>query len=489
MREIIHIHVGQCGVNIGNQFWDSITKEHTLDPETKQIKDLSKIPSSQLFYETPKNVYNPLALFTDLDPEPINCLRSGPLGKLFALQNLVYGTSGAGNNWSKGHYTEGAEMYDEFENAFVKMAEKCDSFQGYQIVHSLGAGTGSGLGTLILNKLRELYPEVMSSTVSIFPSPKVSNTVVEPYNAILGLHQIIENADLTFCFDNSALYDICSKTQATTYRMLNTNIVRAMSELTVPMRFDCDPKGLTHRKLAINLVPWPRMHFINCNLQPLCEGSVLPMPNDCADIFMKNSLADINLGKGAYLGATTIFRCKPIKWMDMENMVNKFPEEYPLNSIGYIPDSRKSVFCKELPIDEEYASACFGNTTAITHMIRRILDCFDIMFKRKAFLRGYCGEGIDEMEFNEASANAHDLIDEYQHYEGTNSCYDPVIAKPKVKISKLKKYEEKSKWEPVKIKRLIKESKTLKKKEEISKKSQEAGLNMIFYLYANGYFH
>lgn len=60
-----------------------------------------------------------------------------------------------------------------------RQTEKCDSLQGYQLFHSLGGGTGSGLGTLLLNKLREEEPDRMLATFSIMPSPKVSETVVE----------------------------------------------------------------------------------------------------------------------------------------------------------------------------------------------------------------------------------------------------------------------------------------------------------------------
>merc|ERR1719150_1949906 len=66
---------------------------------------------------------------------------------------------------------------------FRKEAESCDCLQGFQITHSLGGGTGSGMGTLLISKIREEYPDRMMCTFSVFPSPKVSDTVVEPYNA------------------------------------------------------------------------------------------------------------------------------------------------------------------------------------------------------------------------------------------------------------------------------------------------------------------
>ncbi|XP_044379683.1 uncharacterized protein [Triticum aestivum] len=76
--------------------------------------------------------------------------------------------------------------------------------QGFQVCHSLGGGTGS--------KIREQYPGRMMLTFSVFPSPKVSDTVVEPYNVTLLVHWLVENADECMVLDNKALYDICFRT-------------------------------------------------------------------------------------------------------------------------------------------------------------------------------------------------------------------------------------------------------------------------------------
>ncbi|KAL6574191.1 hypothetical protein OROHE_001095 [Orobanche hederae] len=82
----------------------------------------------------------------------------------------------------------------------------------FQVCHSLGGGTGSGMGTLMISKIREEYPDRMMLTFSVFPSPKVSDTVVEPYNATISVHQLVENADECMVLDNEALYDICFRT-------------------------------------------------------------------------------------------------------------------------------------------------------------------------------------------------------------------------------------------------------------------------------------
>ena len=150
------------------------------------------------------------------------------------------GQSGAGNNWAKGHYTEGAELVDSVLDVVRKEAESCDCLQGFQLTHSLGGGTGSGMGTLLISKIREEYPDRIMNTFSVVPSPKVSDTVVEPYNATLSVHQLVENTDETYCIDNEALYDICFRTlklTTPTYGDLNHLVSATMSGVTTCLRF------------------------------------------------------------------------------------------------------------------------------------------------------------------------------------------------------------------------------------------------------------
>merc|ERR1711968_376368 len=127
--------------------------------------------------------YVPRAILMDLEPGTMDSVRAGPFGQLFRPDNFVFGQTGAGNNWAKGHYTEGAELIDSVLDVVRKEAESCDCLQGFQLTHSLGGGTGAGMGTLLISKIREEYPDRVMLTFSVIPSPKVSDTVVEPYNA------------------------------------------------------------------------------------------------------------------------------------------------------------------------------------------------------------------------------------------------------------------------------------------------------------------
>jgi tubulin beta len=96
------------------------------------------------------------------------------------------------------------------------------------------------MGTLLISKIREEYPDRIMSSFSVVPSPKVSDTVVEPYNATLSIHQLVENTDESFCIDNEALYDICFRTlklTTPTYGDLNHLVSATMSGVTTCLRF------------------------------------------------------------------------------------------------------------------------------------------------------------------------------------------------------------------------------------------------------------
>ena len=309
---------------------------------------------------------------------------------------------GAGNNWAKGHYTEGAELIDSILDVVRKEAESCDCMQGFQLTHSLGGGTGAGMGTLLISKIREEYPDRVMSTYSVIPSPKVSDTVVEPYNATLSVHQLVENADQCFALDNEALYDICFRTlklTTPTYGDLNHLIAAAMCGTTCCLRFpgqlNCDL-----RKLAVNMVPFPRLHFFMVGYAPLTSrGSQqyrsLTVPELTQQVFdAKNMMCAADPRHGRYLTCAVLFRGRmSSKEVDeqMMSVVNKNSSYF----VEWIPNNVKASICDIPPKGLKMATTFVGNTTAVQETWKRVAEQFSVMFRRKAFLHWYTGEGMD----------------------------------------------------------------------------------------------
>merc|ERR1719400_2084246 len=85
--------------------------------------------------------------------------------------------------------------------------------------------------------------------------------------------------------------------------------------------------------------------------------------------------------------------------------------------VEWIPNNVKTAVCDIPPRGLKMAATFIGNSTAIQELFKRISEQFTAMFRRKAFLHWYTGEGMDEMEFTEAESNMNDLISEYQQYQ------------------------------------------------------------------------
>ena len=75
MREVISIHVGQAGVQIGNSCWELYCLEHAIQPDGQMPSDFSlgggDDSFNTFFSETSSGKHVPRAIFVDLEPSVI----------------------------------------------------------------------------------------------------------------------------------------------------------------------------------------------------------------------------------------------------------------------------------------------------------------------------------------------------------------------------------------------------------------------------------
>nr|KAF6508864.1 tubulin beta 2A class IIa [Rousettus aegyptiacus] len=218
--------------------------------------------------------------------------------------------------------------------------------------------------------------------------------------------------------------DICFRTlklTTPTYGDLNHLVSATMSGVTTCLRF---PGQLNAdlRKLAVNMVPFPRLHFFMPGFAPLTSrGSqqyrALTVPELTQQMFdSKNMMAACDPRHGRYLTVAAIFRGRmSMKEVDeqMLNVQNKNSSYF----VEWIPNNVKTAVCDIPPRGLKMSATFIGNSTAIQELFKRISEQFTAMFRRKAFLHWYTGEGMDEMEFTEAESNMNDLVSEYQQYQ------------------------------------------------------------------------
>jgi tubulin beta len=234
----------------------------------------------------------------------------------------------------------------------------------------------------------------------------------------------VENSDACFCIDNEALYDICFKTlkmKDPNYDDLNRLVSNVMSGVTASLRF---PGQLNSdlRKLAVNLVPFPRLHFFVIGFAPLNTLGTrdylnLTVPELTQQVFSSgNLMAAVDPKHGRYLTAALMFRGARVSTQEVDDQVLSIQNKKAQLFVEWIPNNIKSSVCSVPHHGVDMSATFIGNSTAVQELFKRVHYQFTAMFKRRAFLHWYTDEGMDLMEFTEAESNMNDLINEYVQY-------------------------------------------------------------------------
>jgi tubulin beta len=241
---------------------------------------------------------------------------------------------------------------------------------------------------------------------------------------VLALYHLTESADEVFYFNNEALYDICFRTlklMTPTYGDMNHLVSMAMSGTTCGMRF---PGQLNAdlRKLAVNLVPFPRLHLFTCGVAPLTSrGSqqyrALTVPELTSQLFdTKNMMSACGSRRGISLTASAHFRGR-MSSMEVEEQLFNFQARNTSYFAEWIPDNIMSSICDIPPRGLNIAATFIGNTTTFRDLFDRVYHQVNKMYAQRGFFHWYINERFETVELDEARSNMADLIQEYEMYE------------------------------------------------------------------------
>jgi len=423
MRECISIHIGQAGVQIGNGCWELYCLEHGIGPDglatsTSHPRGEAGDDSfSTFFSETGSGKHVPRALYVDLEPSVVDEVRTSKFRNLFHPEQLISGKEDAANNYARGHYTVGKEIVDLVVDRLRKITDGCSGLQGFLVFHSFGGGTGSGFTSLLMERLSVDYGKKSKLEFAVYPAPKISTAVVEPYNAILTTHTTLEHSDCAFMVDNEAIYDICRRNldiERPSYTNLNRLIGQIVSSITASLRFD-GALNVDLTEFQTNLVPYPRIHFPLVTYAPIVSAekahheqlSVPEITTACFD--HNNQMVKCDPRNGKYMACCMLYRGDVVP-KDVNAAIANIKTKKTIQFVDWCPTGFKIGINYQPPTSVpgadvatiQRALCMLSNTTSIVEAFARLDHKFDLMYSKRAFVHWYVGEGMEEGEFSEA---------------------------------------------------------------------------------------
>ncbi|KAI8895050.1 Tubulin/FtsZ family, GTPase domain-containing protein [Globomyces pollinis-pini] len=463
MPQSILIQVGQCGNQIGSQFWNLALQEHAKN-NTDGVYDESQ--SSFFRHVDPKNgmenipilnSQNPTfnskivhlkarGLMIDMEENVINQILSSPLNHLFDHRQIIKSNSGSGNNWAQGYHQYGNEFNDSILNTLQKELEFCDSLQSFILLQSLGGGTGSGLGSYITELIRNEFPNVYSFNTGIIPSIN-DDVVTSPYNSILSLWKISNSTDCLLPIDNNSLISIYEKITKSSkdirksatslidngdnqrkiynqsqkneaFKTMNNIVANLLLNMTSSMRFE-GSMNVDINDIVTNLNPFPKLNMLTSSMTPFYVQNDLQMTSKVidqlfVDVFSPESqLLSINVKQSTFLASALIAR-GAIHVSDLRRNIEKIRKQ--LRFVPWNPDGWKTGLCDVPPLGQSHSVLSLSNNTACWRIVQYLMTRFNKLYKRKAHLHHYT-EYMDKSEFDEAKSSVQNMIQGYQDIE------------------------------------------------------------------------
>jgi len=245
--------------------------------------------------------------------------------------------------------------------------------------------------------------------------------VVEPYNALLTTHWLLDHTEISIVLDNEAIYEICQKNldiKRPSYDTLNRMIAKAVSSMTASLRF-AGELNVDLNEFQTNLVPFPRLHFMITAMAPVttekkketARNDVQGITEQCCsaqNFFAK--IADFDPEEDKYMAVSMNYRGS-IKAKKANAAVQWMKTNKKMCFVEWMPTGFK-VGLNETPAaqveNDELASfernvVMIGNNTAVSRVFsERISKKYDMMYSQRAFVHWYVGEGMEEGEFAEA---------------------------------------------------------------------------------------
>ncbi|CAD8184732.1 unnamed protein product [Paramecium octaurelia] len=446
MREIISLHIGQAGLQIGNSLWELFCLEHSIQPDgtvpTDRILEGLNSNIDSLFSLSQYGRYVPRAIFFDEDPTTINAIKNGPSRGLFNRSYIHQCQVESGGCWARSFGTiMNKEGEEKIADKIRKQVESCDGLQGIMLYHSIGGGFGGGFTSKILDLLSSDLEKVTKATVSVLSSNhSLQSSLLEPYNSILTLKYLKEKADMSIMLENQALYKVANQQldiDNPNFSTINRMIAQLISSVTQSSRFN-GSKFVDLIEMRMNVVPDPDFQFLHASYAPFINidkqntelTNLQQITNSLFD--ERSSFINCDHKNVKYLAANLFFR-GDCPWGEVKGVVESIKQSPNIKFAEFAVPTYQIAISDKAPVPFPYseqgrsnkAVCMIANSSAIETPLFRIKRNARRQYSKRSHVHWLVGEGREEGEISEALEIVQSFLKNYKeaNYENPDKDY------------------------------------------------------------------
>lgn len=404
------LQYGQCGIQVGEALYSTIFEDIKKNNTSYSNKSLNK-----WFNVLSNGKYEPRSILIDTETKVISKRKK----TIYEFKNIIAASfGGSANNWAFGYNISSDQIIDSILDKVRRETEKSDYLTSILNILSSSGGTGSGVGTRVIEELRNEHPNKLIMNAIVLPYIN-GEIVTQNYNTILSLANLHEAADIGILFENDQIHELCTKHahDSLNFPDLNNLIALQLASIFQPIKDENNAIFLSHHT-SHPLFKYLRLRSSYFNsIHPKFEI------NQCWRSLLNHTSKLTNY-------EIKLYKDSPLKIQE-KNIIssiisrgNAEPQSEDFESlkssknyVSWMPRSKcfshhheNTKFCgygKNITIMENGNSVCY--------YLNSVIEDAWSLFNKKAYIHHYQNYKVGEMDFRASFQQMENILAGYKH--------------------------------------------------------------------------
>lgn len=427
---LVCLQFGQCGNQVGCELLNSVCED--IGVASRTSSDYLHELTDKWFYLDSKGARKARSIVVDSEQKVLSSLKFSSSCSWSYNRNFTATSNigGSGNNWALGYYDNGIELTEKILDLVDSSVEHCDrGVDSFLNILGLGGGTGSGLSCFVARFLRDRYPKVKQTAITILPFSE-GDVCTQPYNTMLSISKLYDSQDAIVLVSNDYLYNVCSQVlKVKSVNVSHMNLLLAeqlaccLSVGNASTLMDHMTMHPSFRLLSLRSTPHVASSHSAFEIIPTWASMISQLKMSLVKSKLEYDFRSFSSPPSSakkrnfqyYKCVTNLLTCRGSEFNDAQNPL----ENHPLNDRSIYPhwfphtpqflfSGNNKKFCKK----DRFATLL--TNCGLSHkLLEPVVNSAWTLFKNEAYLHHYFKYGLTNNEFLTSFQQFENILNNY----------------------------------------------------------------------------